>query len=454
MRLSTILLVAVISACVAPVAAQSIPAPPSDVNQQQSDAVPDANVGAQTSLPPTSPTGYRAVKVSGPTTNRTFLSPSLRFSHRLSGNTREAEEGIEWDKTGIVGGTLHFERRAGHHLTTLGYGGVGRLYNDGASTNASLHQASFSQSFQFSRVNVFLGNDFSYMSESNRFTGLEDVGDPVLEEPVLGDDSIIINHAPRFSNTSAAQVEYMIDRRNSMSFGGTFTLLRHRGEASAVDGQQIGGRVGFNRAVTRRTSIGVSYNLTRFAFEDAVQEIDSHTFHFSVSRQLSRTWMVQVAAGPELTNVGISESERSKSVRFSTAAVLLYVSGSRTFRASYTEGTRNGSGVMVGSHSRRADASFGTSLSRNWGFEMRAAYAHNSSFSEFSSAVEQGKFHSGAAGVRIRRQLGPHLQAFTSYNIQRQAQAGGCTVAACDGLTTRHAIEFGLRFIFLPVRVR
>ncbi|HYE25182.1 MAG TPA: hypothetical protein VEG32_08295 [Clostridia bacterium] len=451
MKLATVLLAGLILTCGTPVAAQSVPAPSSDAGQQPSDAVPDA----QTSLPATSPTGFQALKVSGPTMNRTFLSPSLRFSHRISGNTREADQGMQWESTSIVGGSLEFERRAGHNVTTLNYGAVGRPYTSGEASTNSMHQLSISQGVQLGRVGLYFANDFAYTSESNRFTGLEDIGDPSLEEPVLADDSIIVGHAPRFTNTTAGQMEYMLDRRKSLSFGGTYTLLRHRGEASTIDGNQIGGRAAFNYVVNRRTSIGVSYGLTRFGFQDAVQEIDSHTFHFSVSRQLSRTWLLNVAVGPELTKLGISESESSKSVRFSTSATLLYSTGRRTFQASYTEGTRNGSGVMVGSHSRRVEASLGASLSRNWSAEIRGAYANNSSFSELSSAVEQGRFHSGAAGIRIRRQLGSHVQAFTSYNLQRQDHAGGCaTGIGCDDLVTRHAIEFGLRFILLPVRVR
>lgn len=447
------LLTVVIAAYSAGASAQSAASSVGNPQQpsQVSEAPVDTPVVPETTV--STPGGYEALRVNGPTMNRTFFSPSLRYSHRLSGNTREADQGIEWDKTGNLGGTLEFERRAGRNFTTFTYGGVGRVYNDSGAGN-SMHQVSFSESLSFGRVNVFLGNDFSYMSESNRFTGLEQLGQPVLEEPVLPDDSIIVNHAPRYSNASAGQVEYMIDRRNSLTFGGTYTMLLHRGDATGVNGNQFGGRVGFNRAISRRMSIGVNYNLTRFEFEDRAQEIDSHTFHFVISRQLSRAWTLQLAAGPELTNLGFGASGSSNSVRFSTSAVVLYMAGTRTLRASYTEGTRNGSGVMVGSHSQRADATFGTSLSRNWGVEVRAAYAHNSSFSEFSTAVEQGKFHSGAAGVRIRRQLGPQLQAFTTYNIQRQTQVGGCSGVACEELTTRHAIEFGIRYTFQPMRVR
>jgi hypothetical protein len=375
----------------------------------------------------------------------------LRIMQIASTNTQQAGGGNTLQSVSMISGNSSLHRRWGRSNLSFSYNGAESILAGGDLDPRfiSAHQGSISAWLAKQRWSLGLSDAVSYAPQSSFGLGsLGGIGSNPLGfaaglRPGLYPNESVLNSGSRTSNTSLAEIGYQLSRRNSLRASGGFGILRFR-ETGFSNSTQYNVGLGFDRVLSRRSNLSLSYNFFRTA-SSGFQPVQSHSALLGYTRQLSSRMMVQLSAGPQVQVQ--SSSSGANAVRWTTSNTLLYQMERSSLTLGYSAGIVGGSGVYGAARNHTVQAAISRPVARFWSGSVSFGFAHNAGVGTSST------LNSEYAGITIGRQLAG-MGLSLSYQFQHQAIGSACSGLACAAFGGwSHTFGLGLDWIFRPVRI-
>lgn len=408
-------------------------------------------------LPDTTPvTGILAPTLGTPQLEHSFVMIGAQI-----GSTAESGGVVNssWYSNQYFAGTLSLVKYWRSGITSINYSGGGYASINNQQGNGSYQTFSFSQTAHAGRWDFSFVDVPQYLPESRfGFGGGTSLGNPgtggPLPIPVPG-----INGGPgqdiysavgaRFSNTAAAQVNYVLSQRDSVTFTGSYGLLRFM-DSSNFDNDTFSGGMGYNRQVTKMDSLGLFYSFGAFHFSGSPQAYGSHSVGLSYGRKITGKLALQLSAGPQINTYRIPVGTSSSSVSAYATANLSYALQDASLNVTYRHGLSNGGGVLVGSQMDTVTAAAGRRLGRVWNGFASFGYSRNASVGDLPGSSNQ-TYNDWFLNVGASRPFGRNINFSAAYSVNfENAQQPGCSTGSCNTDFTQHIITLSLQWHTRP----
>jgi hypothetical protein len=414
--------------------------------------------------PDTTPTtGLQTPTLGSPSLRHSYWVPGAQYGLMLQSNPFGGPN-AGWFTTNYLGGNLSLFKEWSHSTLSLNYSGGGVIVSQGAQgsgqSNGWYQQLQVGQNFQRNRWSWQWSDQFAYLPETQfgfgagTGLGLPGVGGPLA--PVVGsgltpDQSILTAEGPRYSNSFVLQGTYLLTRRQSVTVAG-FAGLLHYTQAQNVNSNYYLGSIGYNYALTREDSIGISYRFGAYHFPGQPQAYGDTAVGVSYQRKITQRMALQVFAGPEFISYRVPIDGRTKQTSAVINASLTYSFKQGSVTAGYIHGLSSGSGVLVGGGLDQITVSANRRITRLWTATGSFGFARNAALSGAAPTVGFPSYDNYFINLGANRPLGRRMDlglAYTAY-IETTGQPAGCTGTACAANYTQHSITIFLNWHARP----
>jgi len=396
---------------------------------------------------------------------RNFLLPSLSIYGGGDTNPQGFGSGSALGAVTTVGGQLALQRVWVRSELTAEYAGGSTFYTSVPDRNRSFHDFQFSYKTSGRRWTFLLSDSVGYSPEGGAGGGLgfgqlgtgpaSISGNPLvnLNPALTPNQSIVSTNAPRVDNTVAGEFQHGAGRRATLTFGGSYGILRFM-ENGFIDGDTIGFRGGYDRTLTAKDTIAVSYGANLFRYRGISMGTDSHVVQLSYGRRISGRMSFQVSGGPQITQVDTILGTRNSLVSWNLQSFLRYRVGQADATLSYLHGVTGGSGFFLGAVTDDFSAGLSRQLSRVWRGSVNFGFAHNGSLQEIVAGTTGRRFNTWRGGFELSRPVGRYTRMYFTYGVEHQASANvGCVGPACGLDGTRHVFGLGFNFRFKSIEL-
>jgi hypothetical protein len=440
------------------------PLPPLSQGQggkKQAQSEQSQGQGATTSAP--SLTGAEQYTLSSMGAGRSYAIPSFQFAQSVSTNGTGAFGTAEVDPVSTISGLLAFHHLWSKYDFTARYAGTGFIYNRQSELNTSAHEFSISQRIDGRRSSFQLSDVVSYMPESSfgyaRFSGFNGYGSAGygygglfgasggnLNTTFLPNQSILTGPSSRVGNSVVGEYDYQTSPLSSVTLTGAYTMLRFP-SSDFINNDSAIFRLGYNHTLTRKNSMGVSYQAGLFGFGGSTGDFTNHEVSLTFRRTITERLGLQLAAGPQVNVFSNSASGQDTSVSWQASGFLTYQFRRSSLGISYQHYTSGGSGVYLGAQTDYASLNYSIPMSRLWSIDSSLGYARNKTVQNGNLAGVGSSYNSWYGTINIHRSLNRSLSMFFSYNLQQQLAASpSCIGSTCGTFYTQQYFSFGLNW--------
>jgi hypothetical protein len=436
-------------------AARSIPAIP-DANQPDDSQTPVGQL-----QPDTTPlTGLLTPTLGTPELEHSFVMIGAQV-----GSTIESQGlgSSGWYANNYFLGNLSLVKNWRQGLTSINYSGGGYVSTESSQRDGSYQNFSFFQDFHSARWDLSLVDVFAYLPQSQfGFGGGTNLGQPgtggSLPVPAPGvgggpSQDIFSAVGTRYTDTGVAQTNYSFTARDSLTFSGSYGLLRFT-DSGNFNNDTITGGAGYNRQLTKVDTIGLVYTFSAFHYSGNSLSDGSHSIGVAYGRKITGRLALQLTGGPQIITYRSSLSGPTKVVTGYGSANLAYGLHNGDITLTYHHGLSNGSGVLAGSQMDQVILAASHRFSRVWNGFANFGYSRNSPLADVpdSSNTHYNDWYLGAG---IGRPFGRDIQFAIAYsaNLQRSNQPG-CTGTSCTTDFTQHMITLSLQWHTRPFVLR
>lgn len=440
--------------------------PPPDQTQQTPPARPGAN-GQGADQPPVSPvagttptvTGGLAAGVGETTDTHSHILLGFQVSELLDTNVNNA--GVTPGVDEITNFGAHFDL---HHMRAnsdfmLRYTGGGLIDVRNSQFNSMYHQFEVAQTIRFRRWSLQLGDLFSLLPEA--LFGFEGggpegstlLGITLLNPNVPPSQGIVTPTGQRISNSVIAQVQVNSSQRVAWTFTGTYGLL-HFTDPGYLNSAQYAFGAGFNYQLTRRDTLGVSYEFNAIRFSPVPASINQNIVMFTIGHHITDRLNFQAGVGPDINNyVPVGGVSSGSTVIIEANASINYQYNKTTLTGTFNRGISGGAGVLAGSLITSMEFSAARQVSRWWTIQGLAGYSRNQTLANATGLP--GAFDAVNLGGGFTRKIGRRASFFANYNYLHQVSSGAavCGLVACPGQLARHQGWIGLSWDMRPIGI-
>ena len=408
-------------------------------------------------LPDTTPlTGLLTPALGTPELEHSFVTLGAQFGSTIESPGASAGG---WYSNNYFLGNLSLVKNWRHAQTSINYSGGGYVSTDSSQGNGMYQDFSFLQDFRSARWDFSIADAFSYLPQSQfGFAGGTNIGVPGTGStpgvPIPGTGSgpsqdIYSATGKRYSNTAIAQANYTISARDSLTFSGSYQLLRFSSSGN-IDNDTIIGGVGYNRQLTKLDTIGFNYTFTAYHYSGLPQSYGSQSIGFAYGRKITGRLALQFMAGPQINSYRIPIDGNSQVVTGFVNANLSYGLRNGAINFSYNQGLSNGSGVLIGSQQYRTTVSATHRLGRVWSGLANFGFSRNTPIDNNSEFNTQS-YNDWYFGVGVSRPFGRSVQFSAAYSANfEKAELPGCTSGTCNTDFTQHIISLSLQWHTRP----
>jgi hypothetical protein len=435
---------------------------PLGVDDQQ-----DQNQAPDTYQPDNRPiTGFQQPTVGTPMERHSYWVPGVSYYNFIQSNGDIGGGQNSWSSTSYLSGNISLVENWSRSQLMLNYSGGGNFSTDSSIGNGWYQQLGASQTFNWSRLQLVLLDEFAYLPQAQfgfgAGTGLSTPGvGGTLGGGLTGIGSgftpgqtIFSAVGPRYFNTAGVQMTYQLSARSSVTVGGLYSLLRFT-DPGNIESDQYVGNVGYNYQITRNNTIGLQYHYSAFHYLNNPQAIGDQMFQVVFGRKLTGRLALTLSAGPEITNFRVVAPPATKTqyVAGSGGATLSYLVSKGSISASYFHGVTAGSGVFLGATTDQVSGSATRRVSRVWSGEVHGGYARNRN-AETAQGASNTSYDSFFGGVSAARPLGRNAMFNVGYTAYvERTELSGCT-GSCSSSFTTNQISVGVSWHARPFVLR
>ena len=445
-------------------ATQPVPALPSPLASAADNGnAEDLNVDPQKLSPDTRAlSGARGLSLGVPTLRHSSWRPYFNLSSMLDTNaptTNQPSGFTTW--TSLYGG-IDLHRASGRSDMNLNYLGGALISNDSIASKSLIQQLELDEKLSWRRSVLLFFDQLSYLPEAAfGFDVPSGVNLPVGQElsiqPALTpDQSILTTRGRRISNTFLAEVDTFLTPRSSLTFVGSYSVLRFLDNSFLNSGATVV-QAGYNHKTSREDTIGLLYRVAAFQYSNFDQSIDTHTVQVSYGRHVTGQMAFQVAVGP---GVGFFRTPISTGTTSSTQAnwtldsSLTYQLRRTQFGFAYHHSLAGGAGVLAGAVNDQASGSISSQLSRTFRGGFVLGYARNQGLNIATPAPSNQSYNSWFSRVNLARSLGRETNLFLNYRMQFQnSSTAFCVGTTCGKSLVRHTLSLGLDWRSQPIPI-
>lgn len=394
--------------------------------------------------------GSQKLSLGSESSGENMIIPSLRFSQMFDSNVLVQPGDYGYEGVSSFSGSIALQRSTAKRESSLSYTGGGIFYSQRSEMNSSFHAFSASQRFTMKRFSLVFSDQFSYSPEAmyNQAGSMPGASfaQTQLVSGLIPDQSILTERGSRYSNSVAAETDYRFSARNSMSFTGSYGLMRFPG-VDLLNGSQIATSAGFNHAFNSKDTMALSYANSQFMYDNSATSIMSHSMQLMYGRRLPGRLALQLSAGPQIAVVdGIGINYQS--LFYAASASVSRNFGRSNVGLSYNRSVTSGSGVMIGAKTDSVGASLSHTVRRNWALGFSGGYSRN------SGLIQDLTYQSMTAGATLSKSINRNASLFFGYSFQHQLSGSTCSAAALCADLDRHMFTFGLDWMFNPIRMK
>jgi len=435
---------------------------PLGVDDQQ-----DQNQATATYQPDNRPiTGFQQPTVGTPMERHSYWVPGASYNNLIQSNGDIGGGQSSWNSTSYLVGSISLVENWSRSQLMLNYSGGGSFSTDSSIGNGWYQQLGASQTFNWSRWQLVLLDEFAYLPQAQfgfgAGTGLSTPGvGGTLGGGLTGvssgftpGQSIFSAVGPRYFNTAAVQMTYRLSARSSVTMGGLYSLLRFT-DPGNIESDQYVGNVGYNYQITRNNIFGLQYRYSAFHYLNDPQAIGDQMFQVVFGRKVTGRLALTLSGGPEITNFRVAEPPATKTqqVAGSGGATLSYLEPKGSISATYFHGVTAGSGVFLGATTDQVNGSATRSISRVWSGELHGGYARNRN-AETAQGASNTSFDSFYGGISAARPLGRNAKFNVGYTAYvERTDLSGCT-SSCSSSFTTNQISVGVSWHARPFVLR
>lgn len=380
-----------------------------------------------------------------------FLQPRFKVTQR-------ADAGLDFTDvhgTSTLSGGLELFRRTRNRELSLEYAGGVTLDNSGG-TNWSYHQLRLRRMFRGKRWSLLLGNESAYLPEAP-FSFVNSSGALIsgtfeidgvshaFSNAILPTQTLVTGESSRWSTSSVGQMQYQLGARSSVFAVGAFGILRFS-NSQLIDGNQAQVLAGYQRVLSPRNKVGITYGLSLYRFSNGISGVNSHSVQASYQRSLTNRLALQVGGGPELGSYHDVVAGDQTKLFWTARGTILYRVARTNLGFTYSHGINGGSGVLAGAQSDSVGMTASRQLTRRWAMTAFGGYAHTSQLRVFTLTAVRPTYDSQFGGVTFYRNVGRDRNLTLGYTMTHQNAATPDCVGACQGGQFRHAFEIGFEW--------
>ena len=390
-----------------------------------------------------------------------FFVPKLHFAQTVDTNPGLNSPDSDVSALSSITGELELQRVSRDREFTMRYQGGGMFYDNGSvatlnQRNSTFQRLGLTQKLNFGRWSLFFSDEVGYTSSST-FGGGPNSGAAFLgpaslaggsslaglNSTLLPSQNLLTQVGSQVSNSAVVETDYHLDRRSTVTVTGNYSILRSP-DGNLIGSNQEGFSVGYNRNLTARDTVGITYGFMQFGYEDLDIRLRNHSAQLLYGRRVTGRLSLQVGAGGGITQV--HSAVQSQDLTFWNAQAMLHYLVHRTdFTASYARSVNSGSGVQLGANSDVVSGGFSRPFLRHWLTSTTVGYSRN------SALITADTYSTFFANTGVQRRLGLYSGVFASYSFQRQAGLFLCP--GCGDQSLRHIITVGFDWGFRPIRM-
>jgi hypothetical protein len=426
----------------------------------------DADQGTQTRHPDIGPvTGIQNPTLGTTEMRHSYWVPGIRYSNVVRSNSFNFGPNTGWNTSSFVSGDLSAVEAWSHSLLSVNYSGGGFFSTDNLQGNGHYHQVAAAYEIDQRRWQALLVDQFSYLPQSAfgfggtsglafaGITGTLAVPLPGLQNVFVPDQTIFTAIGPRYSNASAAQLTYEVSRRGSITVAGVLGLLRFTNSGNINSDTDIL-NAGYNYAITRKNSVGLSYRFSAYHYPGAAQALGDHVAQFVYGRRITGRLALNLAGGPEVTTFRVPLNGSTQRVSGSGSGSLTYAFRRSSIALSYLHGISNGSGLFIGASTDLVAATASRQLTRVWNGSLNFGYAKNKQIVAVTG-LSSPTFDSWVSGAGLSRPLGRRMNFSLGYQAQIQiSNLPLCNTPNCGTNNTQHQVFLSFEWHGRPLVFR
>lgn len=434
--------------------------PLGDLNGDQQDS--DGN---QTLEPDRGPvTGVQTGTLGTSQLKHSYWVTGAQYGNSAQSNSFSSTNGSGgWTLTHYASGNVSLLEAWGRSSIGANYTGGGSFSNDSGSSQ--YHQLSSAWELDERRWQALVIEQFSYLPQTSfgfgGTTGLSIPGIsgalavplPGLQEQFIPGQAIFTVVGPRHSSATAAQVNYQVSRRGSLTVAAVYGLLRFSNSGN-IGNDTEALAVAYGYAVTRKNSLGISYRFTAYHYPGNPQAMGDQLFQFMYARRITGRLALNIGGGPEVTSFRAPVNGSNQSISGGGGASLDYAFTKSSLRMSYSHGIGSGSGLFSGSRADQLTAYWSRPFGRAWSGVLNCGYARNTTIVKISG-LSSPSYNSVSTGLGLNRPLSRSTRFAIGYQAQIQ-NSGGIVCAPTGCLTTQvgHQIQMSLQWNAPPQVLR
>jgi hypothetical protein len=397
---------------------------------------------------------------------------SVEFRHsywvpgvQVATTVQNGGNGGGWFDTTYLAGNLSLSEAWAHSHLAVNYSGGGYFSTDNEG-NGNYQQVALVQSFDYRRWQLQFFDEFAYLPTSQfGFGGLSGIGSlgvaGALSSPVaplsggiyLPNQTILLSNGPRYSNSFAAQANFAITPRASITLIGSYGLLRFSNPGN-IDNDQEVGSIGYNYALTKKDTVGVLYRFTAYHFTGLSQAIGDHVFNLAYGRKITGRLGLGLFAGPEITTFRVPIGGTTSQTSLSLGASLTYGFEWGGITVGYVHGTNGGSGILAGATGDNINANATRRITRLWSARANFGYGRDHAFA--TTGLSAPLYNSYYLGAGLDRPIGRDSLLSFGYTVYIvNTNQAACGINLCSpGTSTQHQIAVGYQWHTRPFVLR
>jgi hypothetical protein len=422
----------------------------------------DSDQSTQTMQPDHGPvSGVQRPTLGTSQLRHSYWVPGLQYSNTTQSGSSSPTQSSGWNTSNYVTGNLSLLDAWSHAVLSANYTGGSFFSKDKTQGSGQYHQLASAFEIEQRRWQLLFVDQFSYLPQSAfgfggtsglAFPGISgslSVPLPGLQDVFVPGQSVLAASGPRYSNASAAQLNYEVSPRGAITVAAVHGMLRFIDSGNINSDTEIL-NVGYNYAITRKSFVGMIYRFSAFHYPGDPQALGDHVAQFVYARRITGRLALNIAGGPEVTKFRVPVFGSTQNVSGSETGSLVYSLPLTTIRVSYTHGVSSGSGIFTGANTDAINAYWNRPLTRVWSASASFGYSKNRQLVAVAGLTSPS-YNAWLPGAGLTRPLGHNANLSLGYQGQIQSSnVALCKTPNCGTTYTSHSILMSVQWHGAP----